>query len=80
MLAWRPTGAARSAALIGVPVYEPASAAEGVRLFLDEHPAFLLVVGSHARTGMERLVFGSTASVIVRQSYSPVLVVRREHA
>ncbi len=36
----------------------------------------LLVVGTHGRTGVQRLVLGSVAERIVRQAPCPVLVVR----
>ena len=39
------------------------------------HGADLIVVGTHGRTGVQRLVLGSTAEVIVRHSDRPVLVV-----
>jgi nucleotide-binding universal stress UspA family protein len=38
--------------------------------------ADLLVVGTHGRTGLARLVLGSVAERLVRLSSSPVLVVR----
>jgi nucleotide-binding universal stress UspA family protein len=56
-------------------LYDPVSVAEGMRTYLREHPAQLLVVSSHARTGLQRAVFGSDAADIVRMSPSPVLVV-----
>lgn len=37
----------------------------------------LIVVGTHARRGLDRLVHGSTAEQIVRQATVPVLVVPR---
>ena len=39
------------------------------------HGATLIVVGTHGRTGVRRLVLGSTAEAIVRHSDRPVLVV-----
>jgi nucleotide-binding universal stress UspA family protein len=56
-------------------VWDPISPAEGMRAYLREHPAALVVVGSRARHGLARVVFGSVAAGIVHASPSPVLVV-----
>jgi nucleotide-binding universal stress UspA family protein len=58
-------------------LYDPISPAEGLEAHLKNHPAALVVVSSHTRTGPARLVFGSVAAAIVRRSPSPVLVVPR---
>ena len=42
----------------------------------DEHNADLLVLGTHGRTGLSRLLIGSTAERVMRQAPCPVLVVR----
>ena len=63
-----------------VPVYDPISPADGVRMYLRDNPAFQLVVSSHARTGLSRIVFGSVAAAIVHHSTAPVLVVPRPDA
>ena len=62
------------------PVYDPISPAEGVSVYLEEHPAFLGVVMSRGRTGLARLVFGSVAAAIVHHSPSPLLVAPRPNA
>ena len=38
--------------------------------------AELIVIGSHGRSGIEKLVLGSVAQRVVAQSPTPVLVVR----
>ncbi|MEA3215313.1 MAG: hypothetical protein QOJ19_1469 [Acidimicrobiia bacterium] len=58
-------------------LYDPVSPAAGLELHLRDHPATMVVVASHARTGPTRMVFGSVAAAIVRRSPSPVLVVPR---
>jgi nucleotide-binding universal stress UspA family protein len=39
-------------------------------------PADLIVVGSHGRSGLDRVLLGSVAEAVVRQAPCPVLVVR----
>lgn len=63
-----------------LPLFDPISPAEGLEAHLENHPAALVVVSSHARTGPSRLVLGSVAAAIVRLSPSPVLVVPRPDA
>jgi nucleotide-binding universal stress UspA family protein len=61
-------------------VYDPISPAAGVRDYVWQHPASLVAVASHARTGAKRLLLGSVAAEIVRTIVSPVLVVPRPDA
>jgi nucleotide-binding universal stress UspA family protein len=56
-------------------VYDPIGPADGVVSYVEEHPADLVVVRSHARTGVRRLTMGSVAAAIVHSNPSPVLVV-----
>jgi nucleotide-binding universal stress UspA family protein len=48
--------------------------AEGLALYLAEHPAQLVVVTTHARRGLTRSLFGSVASRIVHEVSAPVLL------
>jgi len=41
-----------------------------------EWPADMIIIGSHGRTGMSRVVLGSVAEAVVRTAPCPVLVVR----
>jgi nucleotide-binding universal stress UspA family protein len=50
-------------------------AAEIVRV-AEEEPAELIVLGTHGRTGVSRLLMGSVAEVVVRRAPCPVLVYR----
>jgi len=45
----------------------------------EQYNAGLIVVGSHGRTGIERLLMGSVTERIIGHSKSPVLVVRKPH-
>ncbi|MBV8950615.1 MAG: universal stress protein [Actinobacteria bacterium] len=56
-------------------VWDPVSPASGMRDYLREHPTPLAIAGSHERTGLARVVLGSTAASIVHQSPAPVLVI-----
>ncbi|MFK5926162.1 MAG: universal stress protein [Desulfuromusa sp.] len=44
----------------------------------EEKSADLIVIGTHGRTGLDHVLFGSTAEKVVRKSKIPVLTVRLE--
>ncbi|MFN2577162.1 MAG: universal stress protein [Pyrinomonadaceae bacterium] len=50
-------------------------AAEIVRI-ANERKVDLIVISSHGRTGLGRILFGSTAEAVVRHARCPVLVVK----
>ncbi len=45
--------------------------------FAQQQEASLIVMPSHGRTGLQRLLIGSTAERVVRLSHCPVLVLRK---
>ena len=51
------------------------AAAEIVRV-AEERDVDLIVISSHGRTGLGRIIFGSTAEAVVRHARCPVLVVK----
>ena len=51
------------------------AAAEIVRV-AAEQDVDLIVISSHGRTGLGRMIFGSTAEAVVRHASCPVLVVK----
>ncbi len=53
----------------GAPFYEIIQAAK-------EESVELIVMGTHGRTGLDHILFGSTAENVVRKSPIPVLTVR----
>ena len=55
---------------------EDVAAAKGILHAAEEHGADLIVVGSHGRTGLQRLLLGSVAAKVVAASPVPVLVAR----
>jgi nucleotide-binding universal stress UspA family protein len=59
----------------GQVVYDPISPAEGVATYLDDVPAGLITLTTHARSGFSRLFAGANAAAIVRSSVVPALVV-----
>ena len=56
-------------------VYDPIGPGQGIQANQDEQPAGLIAVTTHARHGLERVVFGAAAADIVHWSRSPALVV-----
>lgn len=59
----------KTSIVTGIPYEEITAAA----VKLD---ASLIVIGTHGRTGLDRLLFGSTAERVVRSAACPVLTVR----
>ena len=53
----------------GVPFVEIIKTAKG-------RNADLIVIGTHGRTGIDHMLFGSTAEKVVRKAHCPVLTVR----
>lgn len=56
--------------------FELGNPAEIVRKTADKWGADILVVGTHGRSGLDRLLIGSVAEDIIRQSSVPVFVVK----
>lgn len=71
-LAARWQGAAE--AVDAVAVYDPIGPADGLEAHLEERPAGLVAVTTHARSGARRLLLGAGAAAIVSRSAVPVLV------
>ena len=42
----------------------------------EEKAVSMVVIGTHGRTGLDHLIFGSTAERVVRTSHCPVLTIR----
>ncbi len=59
----------KTAIVTGIPYEEITAAA-------DKADASLIVLGTHGRTGLDRILFGSTAERVVRSASCPVLTVR----
>ena len=52
-------------------------AAHGIANFAQDVKAELIVIPSHGRTGITRLLIGSVAERVVRLAHCPVLVLRK---
>jgi nucleotide-binding universal stress UspA family protein len=52
------------------------SPAREITTYAAENPADIVVMGTHGRSGMDRLLLGSVAERVVRSSPVPVLTVR----
>ena len=50
--------------------------ADAIVDFATEHHIDLVVMGTHGRTGVARLVMGSIAEAVVRRAECPVLTVK----
>jgi nucleotide-binding universal stress UspA family protein len=59
----------KTAIVSGIPYEEIIKKAE-------ETSASLIVLGTHGRTGLDHLIFGSTAERVVRSAACPVLTIR----
>jgi nucleotide-binding universal stress UspA family protein len=51
--------------------------AHGITNYAEEKMADLIVIPSHGRTGLTRLLIGSVAERVVRLAHCPVLVLRK---
>ncbi|MDX1945599.1 MAG: universal stress protein [Pirellulaceae bacterium] len=51
--------------------------AHGIANYAQEKQADLIVIPSHGRTGLTRLLIGSVAERVVRLAHCPVLVLRK---
>jgi universal stress protein A len=49
---------------------------EEISRFAEENKIDLIVIGTHGRRGLDRMLFGSTAEQVVRHAPCPVLTVR----
>lgn len=65
-----------SAVKVDAVLVEDVAVIEGVLEAIKERRSDLVVIGSHGRTGIARLMLGSVAAKVVAQSPVPVLVAR----
>ena len=58
----------------GAVVRDPIGPASGLRVHLDQRPAGLVALTTHARSGMQRALLGAAAASIIHASVAPCLV------
>ena len=58
----------------GEVVRDPLGPASGMRAHLDQRPAGLVALTTHARSGVQRVLLGAAAASIVHASVAPCLV------
>jgi nucleotide-binding universal stress UspA family protein len=58
------------------PVVASGYPAEMILEYAREHKADLIVMGTHGRKGVERIIFGSVAEHVVKNSIIPVMTVK----
>ncbi|MEF8880207.1 MAG: universal stress protein [Candidatus Nanohaloarchaea archaeon] len=51
---------------------------KGVNNYVDENDIDLVVMGTQGRTGLDRVLVGSTTEKVIRTSEVPVMTVRKE--
>ncbi|MFB6218321.1 MAG: universal stress protein [Halobacteriaceae archaeon] len=51
---------------------------EGIVAYADEHDVDLVVMGTHGRSGIDRVILGSVTENVIRETERPVLVQRIE--
>jgi nucleotide-binding universal stress UspA family protein len=76
---WRADAEALAGVPVGSSLVAGDPATEIVR-WAQEHGCDLVVVGTHGRVGIPRLVLGSVAERVVRRSACPVLIARPARA
>jgi len=50
--------------------------ADGIVEFADKNQIDMIVIGTHGRTGISRLVMGSVAEAVIRHANCPVMTVK----
>jgi len=61
---------------ISVNIIHNPSVVDGILSFADKENIDLIVIGSHGRSGLKKLVLGSVASGVVTKAKCPVLVTK----
>ena len=54
---------------------EPGDATGRILQYISEHHIDLVIMGTHGRKGMDKIIFGSVAERVVKMSPAPVMVV-----
>lgn len=66
-------------AKVGKLIVVPGDARDAILKIATELQADMIVMGTHGRRGVARLVLGSVAEEVVRRATCPVVTIRQEH-
>lgn len=72
------TSARASSAKVGKLLVVPGDARDTILQVADEIKADMIVMGTHGRRGLPRLVLGSVAEEVTRRASCPVVTIRQE--
>ena len=61
---------------LSIKIIHNPSSAEGIVSYADNNNVDLIVMGSHGRTGLRKIVLGSVASNVVGHAKCPVLITK----
>lgn len=75
-LAHHQTLAAAAGAQVSTTILHAADVAQAIVAEARQHPADLIVIGAHGRTGLNRFLMGSTAETVVRTAACVTLLVK----
>ncbi|MFB5627076.1 MAG: universal stress protein [Nitrosarchaeum sp.] len=54
------------------------SAASGIIRFANENDVDLIIIGSHGRSGLKRIILGSVAAKVIKDSNCPVMIIKNK--
>ena len=57
-------------------VVAPEPAAEAIVAYIGAHPVDMVIMSTHGRSGLGRVVFGSVAEAVLTHSHAPILLLR----
>lgn len=53
------------------------SAASGIIRFANENDVDLIIIGSHGRSGLKKILLGSVAAKVIKDSDCPVMIIKK---
>jgi len=61
---------------LSLKIIQDHSVSNAIIKYVNSHKYDLIVIGSHGRTGLNRIILGSVANTVVQQADIPVMVVK----
>ncbi|QUC65675.1 universal stress protein [Nitrosopumilus sp. K4] len=62
--------------LLSLKILQNNSVSKAILDYVNSHKYDLIVIGSHGRTGLNKMILGSVANAVSQQSKIPVMVVK----